>query len=93
MQTIQAYREIKAAVKDLAGTPLPVWQELALCRETDPDAFFPENGASPRPAKRICGLCEVAVSCLDYALSNNEQYGVWGGLDAPERRQLKRRAA
>ena len=31
----------------------PGWQELALCAQTDPEAFFPEKGGSTREAKRV----------------------------------------
>ena len=68
------------------------WQERALCAETDPEAFFPEKGGSTREAKKICTGCEVKAECLEYALSNDERFGIWGGLSARERRRLRRRA-
>ena len=68
------------------------WQERALCAETDPEAFFPEKGGSTREAKKICTGCEVKAECLEYALSNDERFGIWGGLSERERRRLKRRA-
>jgi len=66
------------------------WQERALCAQTDPEAFFPEKGGSTREAKRICLGCEVKDSCLEYALANDERFGIWGGLSERERRRLKR---
>jgi len=66
------------------------WQERALCAQTDPEAFFPEKGGSTREAKRICQGCEVKDMCLDYALANDERFGIWGGLSERERRRLKR---
>ena len=68
------------------------WQERALCAETDPEAFFPEKGGSTRDAKKICSCCNVRTECLDYALQNDERFGIWGGLSERERRKLKRRA-
>src|SRR5919112_990054 len=68
------------------------WQEQALCAETDPEAFFPEKGGSTREAKKICTGCEVKAQCLEYALANDERFGIWGGLSERERRRLKRRA-
>ena len=68
------------------------WQERALCAQTDPEAFFPEKGGSTREAKKVCVSCEVRVECLDYALENDERFGIWGGLSERERRKLKRRA-
>ncbi len=66
------------------------WQERALCAQTDPEAFFPEKGGSTREAKRICLGCEVKDACLEYALANDERFGIWGGLSERERRRLKR---
>ena len=68
------------------------WQERALCAQTDPEAFFPEKGGSTREAKKICTGCEVRAECLEYALANDERFGIWGGLSERERRRLKRRA-
>ncbi len=68
------------------------WQERALCAQTDPEAFFPEKGGSTREAKRVCSSCDVRSECLEYALANDERFGIWGGLSERERRKLKRRA-
>ncbi|WP_268895164.1 WhiB family transcriptional regulator [Goekera deserti] len=68
------------------------WQERALCAETDPEAFFPEKGGSTREAKKICTGCEVKTECLEFALENDERFGIWGGLSERERRRLRRRA-
>ena len=68
------------------------WQERALCAQTDPEAFFPEKGGSTRDAKRICAGCDVKQQCLEYALANDERFGIWGGLSERERRKLKKRA-
>ncbi len=67
------------------------WQERALCAQTDPEAFFPEKGGSTREAKKVCTQCEVRAECLEYALANDERFGIWGGLSERERRKLKRR--
>ncbi len=68
------------------------WQTDSLCAQTDPEAFFPEKGGSTRDAKRICTSCEVRTQCLEYALDNDERFGIWGGLSERERRKLKKRA-
>ena len=69
----------------------PLWKDRALCAETDPEAFFPEKGGSTREAKRVCTVCEVRAECLEFALSNDERFGIWGGLSERERRRLKKR--
>lgn len=68
------------------------WQTDALCAQTDPEAFFPEKGGSTRDAKKICVTCEVRNQCLEYALRNDERFGIWGGLSERERRKLRKRA-
>ncbi len=81
----------KAYGSDLDTDPL-AWQEDALCAQTDPEAFFPEKAGSTRDAKRICAQCTVRAECLEYALKNDERFGIWGGLSERERRRLRRRA-
>ena len=71
----------------------PDWYDEALCAETDPDAFFPEKGESTSAAKELCRACTARNACLDYALDNDERFGVWGGLSERERRRLPRRSA
>ena len=68
------------------------WQTDALCAQTDPEAFFPEKGGSTREAKRVCESCTVRTECLEYALQQDERFGIWGGLSERERRKLKRAA-
>lgn len=69
---------------------VPEWVADALCSQTDPESFFPEKGGSTREAKRVCRTCTVAAECLDWALDNDERFGIWGGLSERERRALKR---
>ena len=69
------------------------WQTDSLCAQTDPEAFFPEKGGSTREAKRVCTGWEVKAECLEYALSNDERFGIWGGLSERERRRLKRKVS
>ncbi|WP_329199741.1 MULTISPECIES: WhiB family transcriptional regulator [unclassified Streptomyces] len=70
----------------------PAWYDLALCAQTGPAFFFPEPGSSLRDAKRLCGACEGRAACLEYALANDERFGVWGGLSESERLALRPRA-
>ena len=60
----------------------------AVCAQTDPEAFFPDKGSSPKAAKAMCSRCEVRMPCLQLAIDNDEEFGVWGGLTARERRDL-----
>lgn len=72
------------------------WQDQAACAgEVAPMFYPPMRGekkaariARETKAKAICATCSVRQRCLDYALANNERYGVWGGLTDVERRAL-----
>ena len=50
-------------------------------------AFYAEQIEA---AKAICRLCEVRGECLDYALTTNQESGVWGGTSEEERRKLRK---
>lgn len=86
---VPGVRRTRPAGDDESGLS---WQADALCAQTDPEAFFPEKGGSTRDAKKICTTCEVKSECLEYALQNDERFGIWGGLSERERRKLRRRA-
>jgi len=79
-------------VPHLALTLPPEWVRLALCAQTDPEAFYPEVGATVEPARRICAACPVRSECRDHALATGERWGVWGGLSENDRRRLRRQA-
>lgn len=72
------------------------WQDEAACLPCDPELFFPigESAADQeqiRKARKICRGCPVIMECLNEALRQSTQDGIFGGLTATERRQLKRR--
>lgn len=66
------------------------WMSWGLCAEADPELWFPKVGEPLRPARKICGDCPVREECLEYALDNDMQAGIWGGLTLRERRRVKR---
>jgi WhiB family redox-sensing transcriptional regulator len=72
------------------------WRELALCRDEDPELFFPIGSTGPAVAQaahavQICRRCSVTEACLAWALEHHQDAGVWGGLTEDERRSLLRR--
>ena len=74
------------------------WRSRAICRDTDPDLFFPIGTTGQAlvqidRAKEVCGMCPVKNDCLDYALETNQDSGIWGGLDEEQRRNIRRQAA
>ncbi len=80
-------------LSDLMWEPDAGWRESAACSGVESDTFFPasEEESAARAAKKICAECPVAEACLQYALATNQAAGVWGGLDAGERRRMRRR--
>lgn len=81
----QPDRLLQIAV-DAAGM---AWMDDALCAEVGGDIHFPEKGESPAPAKRICAACGVRGACLEYALENRIEWGIWGGFSAHQRRGMR----
>jgi WhiB family transcriptional regulator, redox-sensing transcriptional regulator len=80
-------------LSDLMWEPDVNWREDAACTGVDSDIFFPsaEDESATSAAKAICEQCPVRDACLQYALATNQTAGVWGGLDAGERRRMRRR--
>ncbi len=78
---------------EIAKPVRQAWQEYANCLGVDPDLFFPERGASTREAKEVCRGCVVQGECLEYALTNGEKFGIWGGMSERERRRIRRQRA
>lgn len=65
------------------------WRLDARCLGTDPELFFPTGGTHiGAEARALCNVCPVRQQCLDYALANKEEHGVWGGLSGRERERL-----
>jgi WhiB family redox-sensing transcriptional regulator len=69
------------------------WAEQARCRGKDPEAFFGRNLTEARDAIRTCERCSVQQECLDYAVTEGIEIGVWGGLTERQRRAYARRLA
>lgn len=65
----------------------------ALCREYDVSIFFPTGGSAGNKAKKICDQCSVKIECLEYAIKNNIDYGMWGGVSERGRKRMKVMAA
>lgn len=70
------------------------WRDLAACRGTDPELFFPDGTAGPAlqqaaQAKQVCAICPARIPCLQWALATGQHAGVWGGTSEDERRALR----
>lgn len=71
------------------------WLDRAACRDEDPELFFPLTDMGPgaqqtAQAKAVCARCPVRAECLESALANGLDYGIFGGMTERERRSLVR---
>lgn len=68
------------------------WRDQAACGGMSTEAFFPEQPGRPgdphRAAIEICATCPVRTECLEYALSNDERWGIWGGKTPRQRLRI-----
>ena len=72
------------------------WRDDAACLKANRELFFPVGSGGAvsvqvRQAKAVCRECPVQARCLEWAMTTGVAYGVWGGLDESERRQLARK--
>jgi len=71
------------------------WRLEAYCKGKKTDFFYPEIGTKGaaeqvRSVKTLCALCSVSAECLQEAIANDEQFGIWGGLTPKERSKVRR---
>ncbi|MGH8909348.1 MAG: WhiB family transcriptional regulator [Egibacteraceae bacterium] len=75
------------------------WRPKAACLDINTELFFPVGSTGvaaldqAERAKQVCAICPVKAICLQWALTTRQHYGVWGGLDEQERRNLRRARA
>jgi WhiB family redox-sensing transcriptional regulator len=67
------------------------WMARGNCRDEVPARFFPSDGVGVDHARRICATCPVREPCLEYALEQRIDHGVWGGASERERRRILKR--
>lgn len=71
------------------------WMEEGSCVYANTELFFPVGSSmkaikQSNEAKAICNECPVKVACLEYAISSNQDSGVWGGTTEEERKSIRR---
>lgn len=65
----------------------PAWTADARCADSNlPPAAWDGNGT--HSARLVCATCPVRFKCATKALENAEPSGLWGGLDAADRKRL-----
>ncbi|MER6515203.1 WhiB family transcriptional regulator [Nonomuraea sp. NPDC001636] len=73
------------------------WRTRGACLSTrTPEFWFPKGSTGPgsiqaAEAKAICRACPVAITCATWAIERRLQHGIYGGLDAPQRRSIARK--
>ena len=90
--TERAYRDLEAPV--IPGE----WTARAACRNHPIGLWFPPRGddrfdrtvqAAQAEAIAICHTCPVITECREHGI-RHEDYGVWGGLTAPQRARIRK---
>ncbi len=67
------------------------WMARGSCAQAKPSVFFPSDGVGVDVARKICAACPVKEPCLEYALEQRIDHGVWGGCSERERRRILKR--
>jgi WhiB family transcriptional regulator, redox-sensing transcriptional regulator len=70
---------------------ITAWMSGGNCRNYPPAVFFPSDGVGVDRARKICADCPVTDQCLEYALEERIEHGVWGGCSERERRRILKR--
>lgn len=91
------FERIAQSLVDRIPDPDPdlSWRKVASCRDTSPELFFPIGTTGLaidqiEAARAVCMGCPSRVPCLEFALSTNQDSGVWGATSEEERRHLRR---
>ena len=84
-----------AAAKAAQDNRRTDWLDDAACRHSDPELFFPAADiraarTQVEAAKEVCRRCPVKGTCLNWALDDGQEAGIWGGTTEEERRHLRR---
>jgi WhiB family redox-sensing transcriptional regulator len=92
-----------AFVEEIVPEDFPDFYEhgVAKCAQSDPESFFsaelPFGNRQTksvylyeREAKALCSSCPYKMRCLEYALSNPGEQGIWGGTTERDRQAFRR---
>lgn len=65
--------------------PLPKhFKTQSLCQNAPINWFYPAKGTPPI-GRKLCTTCTVQPECLTYAIDNQINHGLWGGMTERER--------
>lgn len=68
------------------------WREESACKGLDPNMFFPgpNDTEDQEEAHKVCSSCPVTEECMEYALANNIDHGIWGDMSERQRKKFRR---
>jgi WhiB family redox-sensing transcriptional regulator len=73
------------------------WREHSACATLSKNVFFDYNLVSLSKAEKkayeqealdTCASCPVKAQCYEFAVKNNEKYGIWAGTFPDQRKAL-----
>lgn len=71
----------------------PDFPQAVCAKSYDPDLWFPETNAQLKAdikvIKLLCASCPHRIECAQFAIDEDIQEGVWGGLTPRERTALR----
>lgn len=78
----------------------PEWHEHGQCRDMDQSIFYGDEDRTGKArhhpnltvdevarARRVCNACPVQMQCLEWSIVNREEFGIWGGSTAGQRKR------
>jgi WhiB family redox-sensing transcriptional regulator len=65
-----------------------MWIDHVACTPADEHIMFSELASKVAKAKAICATCPVASKCLEFAINDNIEFGIFGGYTPSERKAL-----
>lgn len=78
---------------DVLLTATPDFPDAVCANSMDPELWFPETKAQLKAdikvIKLLCGACPHQAACAEFAIKEDIQEGVWGGMTPRERTALR----
>jgi WhiB family redox-sensing transcriptional regulator len=68
------------------------WRQNAACKGTPTEDFFTFESKVVDKIKKVCETCPVKKDCLQFALTNDISWGVYGGMTSRERNKTFKHA-
>lgn len=78
-------------VEDVSSRPFLAalrWMDEASCLDVPPEIMFSRRPDARQRGRATCAGCPVRIECSEYALDEQIEHGLFGGLDEDERRAL-----